>query len=160
MMASSWSFIGGDGGGGALPGGYGPGGGLGGRGGDSGASMLPSGGPSMLPSMAGGIKGASGGGPALECTVGKSQAGAAPAGPASEPTADEAKAGELASYTAEKVNELQQGLSKKFAELVQAFFQMAGGFGVGFYFSWELSLVILATTPLLGFATMMLVKTV
>ncbi|CAL6285659.1 unnamed protein product [Bathycoccus prasinos] len=73
---------------------------------------------------------------------------------------DEAKAGELASYTAEKVNELQQGLSKKFAELVQAFFQMAGGFGVGFYFSWELSLVILATTPLLGFATMMLVKTV
>jgi ATP-binding cassette, subfamily B (MDR/TAP), member 1 len=73
---------------------------------------------------------------------------------------DEAKAGELASYTAEKVNELQQGLAKKFAELVQAFFQMAGGFAVGFYFSWELALVILATTPLLGLATMTLVKTV
>ena len=73
---------------------------------------------------------------------------------------DQAKAGELASYTADKVNELQQGLAKKFAELVQASFQMAGGFAVGFYFSWKLSLVIVATTPLIFMATMMLVKTV
>ena len=73
---------------------------------------------------------------------------------------DQAKAGELASYTADKVNELQQGLAKKFAELVQASFQMAGGFAVGFYFSWKLSLVILATTPLIFMSTMMLVKTV
>ena len=73
---------------------------------------------------------------------------------------DQAKAGELASYTADKVNELQQGLAKKFAELVQTSFQMAGGFAVGFYFSWKLSLVILATTPLIFMSTMMLVKTV
>ena len=73
---------------------------------------------------------------------------------------DQAKAGELASYTADKVNELQQGLAKKLAELVQASFQMTGGFAVGFYFSWKLSLVILATTPLIFMSTMMLVKTV
>ncbi len=73
---------------------------------------------------------------------------------------DQAKAGELASYTADKVNELQKGLAKKFAELVSASCQMTGGFAVGFYFSWKLSLVIVATTPLIFMATMTLVKTV
>ena len=63
------------------------------------------------------------------------------------------KAGELATLTGATVNDFQTGMSKKFAELIQSGFSMAGGFGVGFYFNAELSGVILATVPLLGFAT-------
>ena len=71
---------------------------------------------------------------------------------------DDAKAGELSAATAEKVNEVQNGTAKKLGELVQALFTGVGGIGVGFYFSWQLSLVILAGTPLLAFATLMLIK--
>ena len=59
---------------------------------------------------------------------------------------DDAKAGELSAATAEKVNEVQNGTAKKLGELVQALFTGVGGIGVGFYFSWQLSLVILAGT--------------
>jgi ATP-binding cassette subfamily B (MDR/TAP) protein 1 len=49
------------------------------------------------------------------------------------------KAGELSTLTAATVNDFQAGMSKKFAELVQSFFSMGGGFGVGFYFNAKLS---------------------
>ena len=59
---------------------------------------------------------------------------------------DDAKAGELSAATAEKVSEVQSSTAKKLGELVQALFTGVGGIGVGFYFSWQLSLVILAGT--------------
>mmetsp|Transcript_9385 Transcript_9385/g.21148 ORF Transcript_9385/g.21148 Transcript_9385/m.21148 type:complete len:1404 (-) Transcript_9385:64-4275(-) len=70
------------------------------------------------------------------------------------------KAGELATLTGATVQDFQLGMAKKFAELVQSFFSMGGGFGVGFYFSAELSGVILACVPLLGFATFFLIKSI
>ena len=70
------------------------------------------------------------------------------------------KAGELATLTGATVNDFQVGLSKKFAELVQSFFSMGGGFGVGFYFNAKLSGVILSCVPLLGFATFFLIKAI
>ncbi|ABO93894.1 ABC(ABCB) family transporter: multidrug (P-glycoprotein-like protein) (ABCB) [Ostreococcus lucimarinus CCE9901] len=70
------------------------------------------------------------------------------------------KAGEIATLTGATVNDFQTGMSKKFAELIQSGFSMAGGFGVGFYFNAELSGVILATVPLLGFATFFLIKSI
>ena len=70
------------------------------------------------------------------------------------------KAGELATLTGATVNDFQVGLSKKFAEIVQSFFSMAGGFGVGFYFNAQLSGVILACVPLLGFSTYFLIKAI
>ena len=63
---------------------------------------------------------------------------------------DAAKAGELSAATSEKVQILQNGTAKKLGELVQATFTGVGGLGVGFYFSWELSLVIMAGVPLLA----------
>ena len=57
-------------------------------------------------------------------------------------------------------NDFQMGMSKKFAELIQSCFSMAGGFGVGFYFNAELSGIILSTVPLLGFATYFLIKAI
>jgi len=70
------------------------------------------------------------------------------------------KAGELSTLTAATVNDFQAGMSKKFAELVQSFFSMGGGFGVGFYFNAKLSGVIIACVPLLGFATFFLIKAI
>ena len=71
---------------------------------------------------------------------------------------DDAKAGELAAATSERCQELQNGTAKKLGEFVQAVFTGVGGIGVGFYFSWKLSLVILAGVPLLGLATWGLIK--
>jgi ATP-binding cassette subfamily B (MDR/TAP) protein 1 len=71
---------------------------------------------------------------------------------------DAAKAGELSAATSEKVQILQNGTAKKLGELVQATFTGVGGLGVGFYFSWELSLVIMAGVPLLAGALYFLVK--
>ena len=70
------------------------------------------------------------------------------------------KAGELATLMGATANDFQMGMSKKFAELIQSFFSMAGGFGVGFYFNAELSGIILSTVPLLGFATYFLIKAI
>ena len=71
---------------------------------------------------------------------------------------DDAKAGELAAATSERCQELQNGTAKKLGEFVQAVFTGVGGIAVGFYFSWKLSLVILAGVPLLGLATWGLIK--
>ena len=71
---------------------------------------------------------------------------------------DAKKAGELSAATAEKVQQLQNGTAKKLGELIQATFTGVGGLGVGFYFSWKLSLVILAGVPLLGLATYFLIR--
>ena len=70
------------------------------------------------------------------------------------------KAGELATLMGATANDFQMGMSKKFAELIQSCFSMAGGFGVGFYFNAELSGIILSTVPLLGFATYFLIKAI
>lgn len=71
---------------------------------------------------------------------------------------DDARAGELAAATSERCQELQNGTAKKLGEFVQAVFTGVGGIGVGFYFSWKLSLVILAGVPLLALATWFLIK--
>ena len=71
---------------------------------------------------------------------------------------DAARAGELAAATSEKVQILQNGTAKKLGEFVQATFTGVGGLGVGFYFSWKLSLVICAGLPLLVVATYFLIK--
>jgi ATP-binding cassette subfamily B (MDR/TAP) protein 1 len=71
---------------------------------------------------------------------------------------DDAQAGELAAATSERCQELQNGTAKKLGEFVQAVFTGVGGIGVGFYFSWKLSLVILAGVPLLALATWGLIK--
>ena len=63
---------------------------------------------------------------------------------------DAAQAGELSAASSEKVQELQNGCAKKLGELIQALFTGVGGLSVGFYFSWKLSLVILAGVPLLA----------
>ena len=71
---------------------------------------------------------------------------------------DAAQAGELSAATSERVQELQNGTSKKLAEFIQATFTGVGGLAVGFYFSWKLSLVVMAGVPLLGIATYFLIK--
>ena len=71
---------------------------------------------------------------------------------------DTAKAGELSAATSEKVQILQNGTAKKMGELVQSTFTGVGGLAVGFYFSWELSLVIMAGVPMLAGALYFLVK--
>ena len=71
---------------------------------------------------------------------------------------DAAQAGELSAATSEKVQEVQNGTAKKLGEFIQAVFTGVGGLAVGFYFSWKLSLVILAGVPLLAAATYMLVQ--
>ena len=71
---------------------------------------------------------------------------------------DAAKAGELSAATSEKVQILQNGTAKKMGELVQSTFTGVGGLAVGFYFSWELSLVIMAGVPMLAGALYFLVK--
>lgn len=55
-----------------------------------------------------------------------------------------------AAATSEKVQEVQNGTAKKLGEFIQALFTGFGGLAVGFYFSWKLSLVIMAGVPLLG----------
>lgn len=70
------------------------------------------------------------------------------------------QAGELATLTGATVQDFQLGMAKKFAELVQSIFSLSGGFGVGFYFNAELSGVILACVPLVGFATFFLIKSI
>ena len=71
---------------------------------------------------------------------------------------DAAQAGELSAATSEKVQEVQNGTAKKLGEFIQALFTGVGGLAVGFYFSWKLSLVILAGVPLMAAATYMLVQ--
>lgn len=71
---------------------------------------------------------------------------------------DDARAGELSAATSEKVQDVQNGTAKKLGELIQAVCTGIGGLAVGFYFSWKLTLVIMAGVPFLGGATFLLVK--
>lgn len=41
-------------------------------------------------------------------------------------------------------------MGEKVGQLVQSFFTVFGGFGVGFYYSWQVSLVLLAAAPVLA----------
>jgi ATP-binding cassette subfamily B (MDR/TAP) protein 1 len=53
---------------------------------------------------------------------------------------------------------MQNGTAKKLGELVQASCTGIGGLAVGFYFSWQLTLVVLGGVPLLAGAMAMLIR--
>lgn len=53
------------------------------------------------------------------------------------------------SFICSDLIKLQSGLGDKWGMAIQALAMFVSGFGIGFYFSWELTLVILAVTPLL-----------
>lgn len=63
---------------------------------------------------------------------------------------DSKQPGELAAMVNASITEVQNGIAQKLVELVQASFQLILGFAIAFFFSWELSLVMLACIPLLG----------
>ena len=60
---------------------------------------------------------------------------------------DKTSPGELPTKIAEKTREVEEGVSSKLGEGVMFFSQFVGGVAVAFYFSWDVALVALATSP-------------
>jgi len=66
---------------------------------------------------------------------------------------DNAEPGSLTLMLSDSTMEIQTGLSEKFVQAIQGFFQFVFGFGIAFYFGPKLSLVLLACVPLLAIIT-------
>ena len=73
---------------------------------------------------------------------------------------DGAMPGAISSRVSEDCVYLQEGMSQKVAECVQAVAQVIAGFGVAFYFGWQLTLVLMAGVPVMGFLAVRLFKLV
>ncbi|XP_071479160.1 ATP-dependent translocase ABCB1-like [Diadema antillarum] len=65
---------------------------------------------------------------------------------------DEHQSGELTSRLADDLERVREGLGDKVAVCLQFLAQFLTGFGIGFWKSWELTLVIMSLTPLLAIA--------
>ena len=66
---------------------------------------------------------------------------------------DTAEPGSLTLMLSDSAMTIQSGLSEKFAQAIQGFFQFVFGFAIAFYFGPLLSLVLLACVPFLGLIT-------
>ena len=71
---------------------------------------------------------------------------------------EKGKSGSLTLLFSDDIADLQVGLSAKFCELAQGIFQFIGGFAVAFYFGWQLTLILLAMTPLLTLSVWLLMN--
>ena len=71
---------------------------------------------------------------------------------------DARQAGEVAIAINEKVHDVEKALSLKMAELFQSVAQLVLGLVFAFYYSWELTLVVIAMLPLLVVATYCMIK--
>jgi len=63
---------------------------------------------------------------------------------------DSCGAGELSTRVAELTGKLQDGLGRKVGDLVQYAAQVVGSFIVGFYLCWQLTVVLLASFPVIA----------
>ncbi|GAV01568.1 hypothetical protein RvY_12259 [Ramazzottius varieornatus] len=68
------------------------------------------------------------------------------------------KPSELATRLADDLGKIQSGIGDKIALLFMGLSSFVAGFVIGFIYGWELTLVILAFTPLLAFCASMMVK--
>ncbi|CAB9524672.1 Leptomycin B resistance protein pmd1 [Seminavis robusta] len=66
---------------------------------------------------------------------------------------DTAESGSLTLMLSDSAMAIQTGLSEKFAQGIQGFFQFVFGFGLAFYFGPIMTLVLLACVPVLGLVT-------
>eukprot|EP01039_Chlorochromonas_danica_P006164 gene6164-6792_t len=67
-------------------------------------------------------------------------------------------AGQLNTKVADVIGEIQDGMGRKIADLMQNSIQVIGSLVVAFYLCWELTLVLLACIPCLALATTYMVK--
>eukprot|EP00961_Rhodomonas_salina_P108864 1465104-Rhodomonas_salina.1 len=65
---------------------------------------------------------------------------------------------ELSSRIAESTQMLEEGISDKLNLLFRFLFQGLVGIGVSFWYSWDMTLVLLALSPLVGFGTWFMTK--
>ena len=68
------------------------------------------------------------------------------------PPLDTSSAGQLSTKVADLCGKVQDGLGRKAGDMIQFTTQIICSFIVGLYLSWELTLVLLAAFPLIGFA--------
>ncbi|XP_077979293.1 ATP-dependent translocase ABCB1-like [Glandiceps talaboti] len=66
--------------------------------------------------------------------------------------------GELSTRLSDDINKIKSGIGDKLGTFVQFFTAFLGGFIVGFIFGWELTLVILAVSPLLAVCAFLMTK--
>lgn len=71
---------------------------------------------------------------------------------------DEITPAVVSNHLDDVANEMYSGLAAKFVEGIQGTSMMIAGFAVAFYFSWKMTLVILAGVPFLGIATYFMIK--
>ena len=71
---------------------------------------------------------------------------------------DARQAGEIAIAINEKAHDVEKALSLKMAELFQSAAQFVLGLVFAFYYSWQLTLVVIAMLPLLVVATVCMIK--
>lgn len=60
--------------------------------------------------------------------------------------------GEISTRMTDDITKIQTGIGDKIGSLIQAVSMLLGGFVIGFIYSWKLTLVIIAMTPLIGIA--------
>ena len=65
---------------------------------------------------------------------------------------DTCGASELSTKVAELTGKVQDGIGRKVGDLIQYFGQFAGGFAVGLYLCWQLTVVLLTAFPVIGAA--------
>jgi len=69
-------------------------------------------------------------------------------------------ASELSTKVAEYTGKIQDGMTRKVADLIQYAAQFLGSFVVGFYLNWKLTLVLLGAFPLIGGAAAFLIQAI
>ena len=71
---------------------------------------------------------------------------------------DESKPGEVVAALAEYTMDLEEGLSIKLGEGIQATLGGLGGLVVALYFSWQITLMCLVAVPVMGFSFYMILQ--
>lgn len=56
--------------------------------------------------------------------------------------------------------QFQNAIGEKFGSLILSIFQFIGGIGLGFYKGWQMSVVLTAALPFIGFGTIMMFKSI
>lgn len=73
---------------------------------------------------------------------------------------DTCGAGELSTKVADLTGKVQDGLGRKFADLLQYFTQLVASYAVGFYLSWKLTVVLIASFPVIAGAGAFMINAV
>ena len=73
---------------------------------------------------------------------------------------DTCGAGELSTKVADLTGKVQDGLGRKFADLLQYFTQLLASYAVGFYLSWKLTVVLIASFPVIAGAGAFMINAV